>query len=98
MGSGTSECFRICEVRLIVRRCSRPSFYLQEPHSAPDRPSEHNSSSAAFGRPHSKMALAKLAPSRTKADFFQRLGLSEDNPAHRELYELMKVGSARTEP
>ncbi|KAB2575383.1 hypothetical protein DIS24_g8557 [Lasiodiplodia hormozganensis] len=40
------------------------------------------------------MALARLAPSRTKADFFQRLGLSEDNPAHKELYELMKEEAA----
>ncbi|KAK8213659.1 hypothetical protein IWZ01DRAFT_539588 [Phyllosticta capitalensis] len=40
------------------------------------------------------MPLPKLAPSKTKGDFFRRLGLREDCPAHKELYELMKEEAA----
>ncbi|KAF2089328.1 hypothetical protein K490DRAFT_63465 [Saccharata proteae CBS 121410] len=40
------------------------------------------------------MALARLAPSRTKADFFERLGLSAENPNHKQLYAMMKAEAA----
>jgi len=36
-------------------------------------------------------AIERLAPSRSKAEFLERLGLREDIPDHRRLYELMKV-------
>ncbi len=32
-----------------------------------------------------------LAPSRSKKEFFERLGLSEDNAWHRHLYNQMKA-------
>lgn len=39
------------------------------------------------------MTLPRLAPSKSKAEFYQRLGLSESIDAHKQLYEAMKVGS-----
>ena len=36
-------------------------------------------------------SIERLAPSRSKAEFLERLGLREDIPEHRDLYERMKV-------
>lgn len=37
------------------------------------------------------MPSPRLAASRPKSELFARLGLSEDNEMHRELYKRMKV-------
>ena len=38
-----------------------------------------------------------LAQSESKARFFERLGLDEDNELHRRIYAMMKVRSSRVD-
>ena len=42
--------------------------------------------------------IKKLAPSRSRAEFFQRLGWSEHNRDHMDLYIVMMVGELRFVP